>query len=86
MFGQGLRRLYGAYITFGIFLERTQGMEQITASTAIAFCIGMVISGIVSFLVCSCIVAEERYDKTKVWADGYTAGYTDGAKEEVSAV
>lgn len=61
-------------------------MEQITASTAIAFCIGMFISGIVSFLVCSCIVAEQRYDAQKVWEDGYTAGYTDGTKGEVSAV
>ena len=61
-------------------------MEQITASTAIAFCIGMFISGIVSFLVCSCIVVEERSDKQKVWEDGYTAGYTDGAKGEVSAI
>jgi hypothetical protein len=61
-------------------------MEQITALTAIAFCIGMFISGIVSFLVCSCIVAEQRYDAQKVWADGYTEGYTDGVKGEVSAI
>ena len=61
-------------------------MEQITASTAIAFFIGMVISGIVSFLVCSCIVAEERSDAQKVWENGYIAGYTDGNKGKECAI
>ena len=46
--------------------------------TAIAFVIGMVISGIVCFFVAACIVAEERGGAQKAYDEGYTQGYKDG--------
>ena len=61
-------------------------MERLTVTTVIAFCIGMFISGIVSFFVCACIVAGERSDTQKAWEDGYTEGYNDGLNGEESAV
>ena len=46
--------------------------------TAIAFVIGMVISGIVCFFAAACIVAGERGDVQRAYDDGYTQGYKDG--------
>lgn len=51
-------------------------------TTVIAFVVGIVLGGVVSFFVCACIVAEDRYETRKAWEDGYTAGYTDGIKQK----
>ena len=55
---------------------------EITAITAIVFIIGMALSGIVSFFICACFVAEERQKNTTAWDDGYTQGYIDGLNQK----
>lgn len=42
-----------------------------------AFMIGIVLGGIVCFFVAACIVAEHRFDKRKVYEDGYRHGAYD---------
>lgn len=43
--------------------------------TIIAFLLGLFIGGVVSFFVASCILVEHKWDRQKVYDEGYTAGF-----------